>query len=234
MDRKTFVLLIAVLTFTVGIVFAKLALPRIQHKQVPNTPDSRPVAPGSDYRLSGPYTHENLTIFLIHYPDQPGGKPFLPLQEALERKSAVVHETNDVNELSIENISQHEEVLVQAGNIVKGGDQDRVLAVDLIIPVRSGKMPIAAFCVEEGRWQQRGQEPSAQFNSSNDMVATRPLKMAAKQAKSQSGVWEEVGENPGQTEPECKRGRPRQCFTLKSSIGAGEREGAGVSCCVCK
>lgn len=106
----------------------------------------------------------------------------------------MVHETNDVNELYIENVSQPEEVLVQAGDIVKGGDQDRVLAVDLIIPARSGKMPIAAFCVEEGRWQQRGQEPSAQFNPSNDMVATRPLKMAAKQAKSQSGVWEEVGE----------------------------------------
>ena len=194
MNQKTLALLIAVLTLTVGIVFAKLALPRMQHKQPPNTPDSRPGSPASGYRLSGPYTYENLTIFLVHSPDQLGGKPFLPLQEALERKAAMVHETNDVNELYIENVSQPEEVLVQAGDIVKGGDQDRVLAVDLIIPARSGKMPIAAFCVEEGRWQQRGQEQSAQFNSSNDMVATRPLKMAAKQAKSQSGVWKEVGE----------------------------------------
>lgn len=194
MNQKTLALLVAVLTLTVGIVFAKLALPRMKHKQPPNTPDSRPGSPASDYRLSGPYTYENLTIFLVHYPDQPGGKPFLPLQEALERKAAMVHETNDVNELYIENVSQPEEVLVQAGDIVKGGDQDRVLAVDLIIPARSGKMPIAAFCVEEGRWQQRGQEQSAQFNSSNDMIATRPLKMAAKQARSQSGVWKEVSE----------------------------------------
>jgi hypothetical protein len=191
MNQKALVLLIAVLTLTVGFVVAKLAIPRIPREK---PPVSRPGSPVSDYRLSGPYTHENLTIFLIHSPDQPGVKSFVPLQEALERKAAMVHETSQVNELSIENVSQPEEVLVQAGDIVKGGDQDRVLAVDLIIPARSGKMPIAAFCVEAGRWQQRGQEQSAQFSSSNDMVATRPLKMAAKQAKSQSGVWNEVSE----------------------------------------
>jgi len=72
----------------------------------------------------------------------------VPLQEAMERKAVIVHETSEVNELSIENVSQSEEVLVQAGDIVKGGRQDRVLAVDLIMPAGSGKMPIAAFCVE--------------------------------------------------------------------------------------
>ena len=190
MNRKTFALLIAVLTFAVGIVFAKLALPRIQHRQ---PPDSSPGLPRSDYKLSGPYTYENLTIFLIHEPDQPNGKPFVPLQETMERKAVIVHETSEVNELAIENVSQTEEVLVQAGDIVKGGEQDRVLAVDLIMPARSGKVPIAAFCVEQGRWQQRGLEQASQFTSSYDMATTKDLKMAAKQARSQSGVWKEVG-----------------------------------------
>ena len=36
MNRKTFALVFAVLTLTVGIVFAKLALPRIQHKEPPD------------------------------------------------------------------------------------------------------------------------------------------------------------------------------------------------------
>lgn len=190
MNRKTFALLIAVLTFTVGIVVAKLSFPRLQHKP-PESPKNSPV---SDYRLSGPYIHENLTIFLIHGPDHPNAKPFVPLQEAMERKTVIVDETSQVNELSIENVSQTEEVLVQAGDIVKGGQQDRVLAVDLIMPARSGKIPIAAFCVEHGRWQPRGQERAAQFSSSNDMLATKDLKVAAKQAKSQSEVWDKVGE----------------------------------------
>jgi hypothetical protein len=109
MNRKTLALLIAVLTFTVGVVVAKLSFPRIQRQQLPV---SSPGSPVSDYKLSGPYTHENLTIFLIHGPDQPNAKPFVPLQEAMERKALIVHETSEVNELSTENVSQTEEVLV--------------------------------------------------------------------------------------------------------------------------
>lgn len=50
----------------------------------------------------------------------------------------MVYETKDVNELSVENRS-HKDIYVQSGDIVKGGQQDRVLAVDLIVPPRSGK-----------------------------------------------------------------------------------------------
>ena len=145
MNRKVFAVLIAVLTFTVGIVVARLSFPRIQRKAPVDTMLGSAL---SDYGLSGPYVHENLTIFLIHGPDHLDAKPFMPLQEAMERNAVIVHETSEVNELSIENVSQSEEVLVQAGDIVKGGRQDRVLAVDLIMPAGSGKMPIAAFCVE--------------------------------------------------------------------------------------
>ena len=191
MNRKKLGLFIAVVTLTVGVVLAKLSLPQLQ--STPKAPpDGRLGSPVNDYTLSGPYSYENLTIFLIHGPNQLNSKPFVPLQEAMERKLVVVHETSDVNELSIENLSQTEEVFVQAGDIVKGGQQDRVLAVDLIMPARSGKMPISAFCVEHGRWQQRGQEQAAQFTSSNDMLATKDLKVAAKQANSQSKVWREV------------------------------------------
>src|SRR6185312_12170709 len=109
------------LTLTVGIVVTKLAFPGIPAEK---PPQRGPGSPISDYRLSGPYTYENLTIFLIHSPDQSGAKSFVPLQEALEHKAAVVHETSDVNELYVENVSQPEEVLIQAGDIVKGGDQD--------------------------------------------------------------------------------------------------------------
>ncbi|MDQ2937724.1 MAG: hypothetical protein M3R67_09465, partial [Acidobacteriota bacterium] len=144
-----------------------------------------------EYRLSGPYTHKNLTIFLVHGKNLLSGKTFLTLQEALEQKKVVVYETKDVNELSIENLS-NEDVFVQSGDIVKGGQQDRMLAVDLIVPPRSGKMPIAAFCVEHGRWSGRGSERAAVFSSSADVVATKEIKLAAKRENSQSGVWENV------------------------------------------
>lgn len=145
----------------------------------------------SDYRISGPFTHKNLTIFLIHGKNQIEGKNFLTLQEALEQKKVVVYETKSVNELSIENVS-NEDVYVQSGYIVKGGQQDRVLAVDLIVPPRSGKIPIAAFCVEQGRWSKRGSEQVAVFSSSSEVATTKDLKLAAKRSKSQGAVWENV------------------------------------------
>ena len=146
---------------------------------------------GSDYRLSGPYTHQNLTIFLLHGKNFVDGKIPLTLQEALEQKKVVVYETKDVNNLSIENLS-NEDVYVQSGDIVKGGQQDRLLAVDLIVPPKSGKIPIAAFCVESGRWNKRGNEQAAVFSSSADAAPTKDLKLAAKRSKSQSGVWNNV------------------------------------------
>ena len=106
--------------------------------------------PDSNYRLSGPYTHKNLTVFLIHGKNQTT-KPFLTLQEALAQKKVKVYETKDVNELAIRNLS-NEDIYVQAGDIVRGGEQDRMISVDFIVPPKSGRMPIAAFCVESGRW----------------------------------------------------------------------------------
>ena len=124
-----------------------------------------------EYRLSGPFTHKNLSIFLVHGKNTFEGKTFLTLQEAMVQKKVVVYETKSVNELAIENVS-NEDVYVQAGDIVKGGQQDRMIGVDLIVPSRSGKMPIAAFCVEHGRWSGRGNEQAAVFSSSADVATT--------------------------------------------------------------
>ena len=143
----------------------------------------------SNYRLSGPYTHENLTVFLVHGKDQ-ANQTFLTLQEALAQKKVKVYETKDVNELAIQNLSK-QDVYVQAGDIVRGGDQDRMISVDFIVPPKSGRMPIAAFCVESGRWNKRGSEPNASFASSENS-ATNELKLAAKSEKSQQAVWDNV------------------------------------------
>jgi hypothetical protein len=144
-----------------------------------------------DYRLSGPYTHKNLAIFLVHGKNTIKGKSFLTLQEALVQKKVVVYETKSVNELSIQNFSD-EDVYVQSGDIVKGGAQDRMIGVDLIVPPRSGKLPISAFCVEHGRWSGRGNEQAKVFSSSSDAVATKEIKLAAKRENSQGGVWQSV------------------------------------------
>lgn len=146
------------------------------------------------FKLSGPFTHENLTLFLIHGADRLVGKPYRTLQEAMERQEVIVHETQNIHELAIENISDAE-IYIQSGDIVKGGKQDRVIAVDFIAPARSGKLPIASFCVERGRWRERGQESSMAFSSSLLQVPSKGAKLATRVSRSQQEVWAKVAES---------------------------------------
>jgi hypothetical protein len=143
-----------------------------------------------EYRLSGPYIHGNLTVFLVHGKDQTT-KTFLTLQEALAQKKVRIYETKDVNELAIRNLS-NQDVYVQAGDIVRGGEQDRMISIDFIVPPRSGRMPIEAFCVESGRWNRRGNEDPSSFSSSENLASSNGLKLAAKSEKSQDAVWKNV------------------------------------------
>jgi hypothetical protein len=163
-------------------------------KAEPQPPPAKPIErPAMTLRLSGPFTHENLTVFLIHGDDQMKGRKLLTLDEALEQKKVVVHETKNVNELAIENTSDGE-VFIQAGDIVKGGQQDRIIAVDLIVPPKSGKVPLASFCVEAGRWAKRDGEAADQFGSSKSSAPSKDIKYACRVAKSQRGVWDNVAD----------------------------------------
>jgi len=67
---------------------------------------------------------------------------------------------------------------VQSGDIVKGGQQDRVLTVSLLLPPRSPRVPIAAFCVEQGRWRARGKEDVTKFASAGSAVPSKQAKLA--------------------------------------------------------
>ncbi|HEX2267988.1 MAG TPA: DUF6569 family protein [Pyrinomonadaceae bacterium] len=186
MNRRTFAFLTAVITFTAGVAIAKLSLPNLFKASAPAAGNQL-----SHYRLSGPYRFERLSIFLVHGANAPNSRLYMPLQFAMLRDEVSVHETNRVNELEIENISYTEEVFVQAGDIVKGGNQDRVLSVDFILPSRSGRLLIPAFCVESSRWYPRGAEQADHFTIT-EMSAGFSLRRAIKEVATQAGVWDEV------------------------------------------
>jgi hypothetical protein len=134
----------------------------------------------SGYRITGPVVHENLAVYFVHGASSAGAVP-LTLAEALEAKAVRVVETGNVNELVIENLGDRE-IFVQSGDIVKGGQQDRVLSVSLVLPPRSGRISIAAFCVEQGRWSRRGVEDAGQFASAAAAVPSRAAKLAIQAA----------------------------------------------------
>jgi hypothetical protein len=186
MNRRTFALLSAVITFTVGVVLAKLSLPNLLKTPPPVAREIQ----FSNYEISGPYEYENLSIFLIQGPDAPNSRLYTPLQQAMNDGTVIVHETNHVNELVIENLSD-DDVFVQAGDIVKGGRQDRVLSVDLILPPNVGGIPISAYCVEPSRWNKRGVESEDQFTLT-EMSANYSLLTAILDTATQAGVWNEA------------------------------------------
>ena len=148
--------------------------------------------PGDRYQVSGPHTYQNLSVFLIHGQGR-SAHNLITLQEALDQHKVVVYETRSVNELAIENVSD-DDVFIHSGDIVKGGQQDRTLKDDLILPTRSGKVGISSFCIEHGRWTRRGQEPAATFGSASEMVATKELKMAVRVDSNQAEVWDKVSQ----------------------------------------
>jgi len=169
---------------------------------------------GDAYRISGPQSYENLTIFPIHGHGHAGRK-LITLQEALAEHKVVVYETQSVNELAIANVSD-DDVFISSGDIVKGGQQDRTMKDDFILPSKSGKVLVSAFCVEHGRWTRRGDEPINVFNGSNDMVATKALKMAVREQANQSEVWNQVAQ--AQAKLSSATGAPARATVSPSSM----------------
>ncbi len=137
---------------------------------------AEPIAAAEPQRISGPFTHNNLAVYFVHGPSSPGPIP-LTLHEALTKKTVRVIETQNVNELKIENTGT-EEIFIQSGDIVKGGQQDRVLTISMVLPPKSGQVPIASFCVEQGRWTARGKEDVKAFASAAESLPSRAAKLA--------------------------------------------------------
>ena len=189
------------------LAFAATALVAISPPSFANDPGA------ADYRFSGPYTHGNLTIYMIHGKAGLSGKTPITLQEAMKRDVVRVHETGSVNQLEVENLGD-DLVFIQSGDIVKGGKQDRVLSVDLILPPRSGRVAIASFCVEQSRWTGRGKEDVTKFSSSGTMLPSREMKVAARAP---------LMSKP-ETPPATTGGRQAPQQTDRTSVGNSQSE----------
>ena len=92
-----------------------------------------------NYKVSGLQT-DNLSV------SNPGKDRSLShvsyLTEAIT-KEGIVYETQIGYHWQSQNVQAMS--LVQAGEIVKGGQQDRVLSIDMIVPAGPGKCPLPLF-----------------------------------------------------------------------------------------
>lgn len=143
--------------------------------------------------LSTPVTALNLTGWFILAPSPAPDHDYSVLEEAIDSQTTLLHETGDVNELLIENTGDVD-LFIQAGDIVKGGKQDRTIGTDFVVPARSGRIPLPAYCVEEARWARRSSEPVTHFSSSKEFVSSKKARLALQLLKDQGEVWKSVAE----------------------------------------
>jgi hypothetical protein len=192
---------------------------------LPFTPLS---AVAEEPHVTGPLTYGNLAIYFVHGPAAAGAVP-QTLEDAIAKGQVKVHETGSVNDLNIENIGDHE-VFVQAGDIVKGGRQDRVLSVDLLLPPRSGLVSIAAFCVEPERWTARGAEDPTKFSSSTHAM---PSHDAMLEIQSYAGTLTTTpaapAPNPSETQVEVWSSVRTTQDKLARSVGQSVKKSASPS-----
>ena len=166
------------------------------------------------------YSFQNLRLYPI-YAKQSFKSQFktigkyMPLQEALQKKKLKITEKTNggsVNNLTIENISS-DTIIIICGDVVKGGQQDRIVQKDVVLKPKSGKQNLEVFCVESGRWSAERPSSASQPSSTVSRRSTNNIKVeeeakfedhynkgsmglrkVVEKEKDQSKVWSKVEE----------------------------------------
>jgi hypothetical protein len=166
------------------------------HATGQTAPPQAVATPATPVTLEGPFTHANLAIYIVRGASQ-DSRAYLTLDQGLAARTVDVREIgagagrdqSTVNSLEIQNKSD-QWLFLHAGDIVKGGKQDRTITTDVLLAPRSKPQTIDAFCVEQGRWTPS--RDGLAFKENPGMVAGNSLKHAIQSEKSQSRVWQEV------------------------------------------
>jgi hypothetical protein len=208
-----------------ALLIAFVACSRRAQPDVGVASGGKPVASSGDPSIGQAQTFDNLTVFPVSSRSQTDIGPLTTLDDALAKGAASVHETGgdrsahgegaQVNTLVIENKSATP-IYVLAGTIVKGGKQDRQIGDDFIVGAHQ-KVPVDAYCVEHGRWNNSrdGVATGGQFGVVG-MLTDSKVRTAAQYQKNQSEVWSKVAAVNAANRKEAASG------TLMASVDAGD------------
>lgn len=155
------------------------------------TTPQKPIEGLTRYSLGSPITQGNVTIVPVTLAsDQSRASDnYMSLEEAKKNGWVEISEMpqgKEVNRLFVRNLGKRPLMLL-AGELLLGGDQDRVVAKDTVVGPGE-ETPVPVFCVEHGRWT----GASDKFEFSDSMV---PQSVRGKvNFGSQEDVWNGVGE----------------------------------------
>ena len=169
--------------------------------------------PQGEWRLLGPVSYDNLTVFPVVASFGYDTSAFLNLEDGLATGEVTVREQGDealyrnrdgsrpamqnyggpsVNQLVLVNHSKRP-LLLLAGELVSGGKQDRIIAKDRIVAPFAEPLPLDVFCVEHGRWSS-----GSNFSEAKTIVHPSVREQAAVKQE-QGKVWGAV--TAGSTAP---------------------------------
>src|SRR5581483_1267888 len=145
------------------------------------------LAPGQ--KVLAPIQFKQLTIFPVV---QQAAAPvdttqYLTLADGLKARLVKVTEDKggaQVNRVTVANLSA-KPLLLLGGEVILGGQQDRILGKDTILPAHE-EMSLEVFCVEHGRWSGHGG-----FTASGGIVDGK-ARLRARFESNQQAVWDEV------------------------------------------
>lgn len=137
---------------------------------------SATVASTDSLTIRGPFTNGRLSLYLIESLPT-AHQQYLTLEDALQSGAAVIHENNSQS-LWIENRSDTD-LFIQSGEIIKGGQQDRMIASDMIVAAHDTNHALRVYCVEHDRSFKRGSEPIETFSASHELAPLSHLRIVA-------------------------------------------------------
>jgi hypothetical protein len=148
------------------------------------------------YDSAKAWTYGNLQLIPVRFVGDGGSKGYLPfdhlssMQKALKEKKLRVNELKgsanaDVRVLEMRNMSK-EAILIQSGEIVTGGKQDRIVGQTMIIPPDKQRYYVNVYCVEKNRWDKRAK--AFNYYRSADMG----IRKATDVSRKQHVIWEAI------------------------------------------
>jgi hypothetical protein len=207
------------IAFLIILFFASCATEKTDNSTVQNEIDTSTIESNFEINLSEneALDFEKIRIYPIiateaHIAEHAQLANFKNLKEAMDIQGFRITEKKPygrfddagaINSLTVQNKSQ-DTVYLMAGDVVKGGNQDRVLAQDMVLPPRT-LASIKVFCVEQNRWEYRDatdQEETAKQKKDRKVfafsgyynVVSNNIRRTVKEEKDQNSVWAAVGD----------------------------------------
>jgi hypothetical protein len=165
---------------------------------------------GPGQKVLPPVKYQQLAVFPVV---EEAGAPIdksqlLTLAEGLKAKKVQVRELGGGGNVNRVNVSNKADkgLLLLAGEIILGGQQDRIIGKDTVVPPGED-LAVEVYCVEHGRWSGR-----RDFDALGGMVEAK-TRSHAKFDSNQGRVWAEVAKKTAALKAETPTGTYRSLAT---------------------